>query len=124
MQVKIDIKITKPTLDANKLKGLGCGIELDLFKDGVLLSHSNPLYEFADSVAATFEFQGKDERNDTVTQLDTDLPFLDPERILFVIVKRVRGYPGANDDTPVSAVWRNGRLQHMQVSIISEEMAS
>ena len=83
------------------------------FKDGISLCHSNPLCELADCVAITFEFQKKDERNDTVTQLDTDHPYLSPVRIWYAIVKRIRGYPGANDDTPVSAVWRNGRIQHL-----------
>ena len=83
------------------------------FKDGILLSHDSPLLERADCVAITFEFQKKDERNDTVTQLDTDHSFLSPVRIWAAIVKRIRKYPGANDDTPVSAVWRNGRIQHV-----------
>ena len=83
------------------------------FKDGFSLCHSNPLCESADCVAITFEFQKKDERNDTVTQLDTDHPSLSPVRIWYSIVKRIRSYPGTNNDTPVSAVWRNGRIQHM-----------
>ena len=39
-------------------------------------------------------------------------------KIWHAIVKRIRSYPGSNDDTPVSAVWRNKRIQH----ITSEEM--
>ena len=57
------------------------------FKDGILLSHDSPLLEHADCVAITFEFQKKDERNDTVTQLDTDHSFLSPVRIWAAIVK-------------------------------------
>ena len=33
-------------------------------------------------------------------------------------MKRIGGYPGAKDNTPASAVWRDGRLQH----VTSEEM--
>ena len=62
----------------------------------------------------------KDERNDTVTQKDTDHAFLSPVKVWHAIVKRTRGYPGSNDDTPVSAVWRNKRIQH----ITSEEMTA
>ena len=88
------------------------------FKDGILLDHSNPQCEFADSVAITFEFQKKDERNDTVTQKGTDHAFMSPVKIWYEIVKRVRSYPGTDDDTSVSAVWRSGRIQH----VTSEDM--
>ena len=53
-----------------------------------------------------------------MTQKDTDHAFLSPVKIWHAIVKRIRSYPGSNDDTPVSAVWRNKRIQH----ITSEEM--
>jgi hypothetical protein len=36
------------------------------------------------------------------------------------IVKRIRNYPGADDETKVSAIWRFGRLEH----ITSKEMIS
>jgi hypothetical protein len=31
-------------------------------------------------------------------------------------VKRIRGYEGTTDDTPVSAVWRNDRIEHITSS--------
>ena len=74
------------------------------FKDGILLEHSNPQCEFVDSVAITFEFQKKDERNGTVTQKGTYHAFMSPVKIWYEIVKRIRDYPGADTDTPVSAV--------------------
>ena len=77
------------------------------FKYWNLLQHGNPQCEFADCVSITFESQKKDERNDTVTQKGTDHAFLSPVKIWYAIVKRIRGYPGINDDTPVSTVWRN-----------------
>ena len=89
-----------------------------LFEDGLLLNHSNPQCECADNVSITFEFQKKDERNDTVTQKDTDHTFMSPVKIWYAIVKRIRSYTGSNDDTPVSVVWRNKRIQH----ITSEEV--
>jgi hypothetical protein len=36
-----------------------------------------------------------------------------PVRIWAKIIKRIRNYEGADDDTPVSAVWRNGRIDHV-----------
>ena len=74
------------------------------FKDGTLLEHNNPQCEFADSVAITFEFQKKDERNDTTTQKSTDHTFMSPVKIWHEIVKRIIGYPGTDDNTPVSAM--------------------
>ena len=66
-------------------------------------------------MAITFEFQKKDERNDTVTQKATDHESLSPVKIWHEIVKRIRGYNGADDNTPVSAVWRNGRMQQISL---------
>ena len=36
-----------------------------------------------------------------------------PVRNWATIVKRIRRYPGANDDTAVSAVWRNNRIEQI-----------
>ena len=36
--------------------------------------------------------------------------FLSPVKIWYAIIKRIKGYPGANVATPVSTVWRNGNL--------------
>ena len=88
------------------------------FKLGVEISHTNPDLTSADSVSITFEWQKKDERMDTVTHLSTDHPNLSPPKQWALIVQRIRSYPGATDDTPVSAVWRNSRIEH----ISSKEM--
>ena len=83
------------------------------FSQGKELSHDNPRLEYADCVSITFEFQKKDERNDTVTQMASGDILLCPVRQWAAIVKRILGYPGADDDTPVSAVWRHGRIEHV-----------
>ena len=49
---------------------------------------------------------------DTVTQMALLDILLCPIRQWAAIVKRIRGYPGASDDTPVSAVWRHDRIKH------------
>ncbi len=82
------------------------------FTDGIEMSHDHPLLEYCDCVSITFEWQKKDERDDTVTQLTTGDPLLCP-RQWATLVSRIRSYPGATDDTPVSAVWRNGRIEHI-----------
>lgn len=83
------------------------------FKDGRALKHDNPLLEFADCVAVTFEFQKKEEKNDTVTQIYSGDDVLCPVRAWAAVVRRIWGYPGADWDTKVSAVWRNDRIEHL-----------
>ena len=48
-----------------------------------------------------------------VTQLASDHLILCPCRQFAALVKRIRSYPGATDDTPISAVWRNERIEHV-----------
>ena len=36
------------------------------------------------------------------------------------IIKRIRSYPGANDDTPVSVVWRNNRIENTTINTAPE----
>ena len=57
--------------------------------------------------------QKKDEKFDAVAQYCTEHAVMCPVRAWAAVVKRIRGYTGSNDDTPVSAVWRNGRIQHI-----------
>ena len=72
------------------------------FTEGIETSHDSPDLEFADCVLITFEFQKKDERNDTVTQIYSEDDLLCPVRSWAAVVRRIRSYSGANDDTPVS----------------------
>ena len=82
------------------------------------MKHSNPYLEHSDCVSITFEWQKKDERNDTVTQRATrDAPF-SPVWIWAALVKRIWSYPGASDDTPVSVIWKDGRIQHVTSEIM------
>ena len=69
--------------------------------------------EYANCVSLTFEWQKKDERMDTVTQMASGDALLCPVRQWAAIAKRIRSYTGATNDTPVSAVWKNGRIEHV-----------
>ena len=84
-----------------------------LFKNDRNMHHSHLYLEYADCVSITFERQKKDERNDTVTQLASEHISLCPPRQCAALVEMIRKYPGATDDTPVSAVWRNNRMEHI-----------
>ena len=90
------------------------------FKNGKELNHGNPQLEYADCVSLTFEVQKNDERMDVVTQLSTGDWLLCPVKAWAAVVRRIWQYAGATKDTPVSAVWRNGRLENIQ----SKEMSA
>ena len=82
-------------------------------RNGTILPHDHPELEYADYVSITFENQKKDERFDRVTQHSSGDKTMNPVRQWAAIVKRIRSYPGADDNTPVSAVWRNNRIEHI-----------
>jgi hypothetical protein len=82
----------------------------------LIVPHDSPELERAHAVSITFERQKKDERMDTVTQIASGDALLCPVRSWAAIVKRISGYEVATDDTPVSAVWRNGRIEHITSS--------
>ena len=88
------------------------------FRNGREMTHNNPWLEYADCVSVTFEWQKKDERMDTVTQMASRDLILCGVRQWAAVVKRIWSYPGATEDTPVSAVWKNGKMEH----ITSKEM--
>ena len=51
---------------------------------------------------------------DTVTQMASQDVTLCGVRQWAAIVWRIREYPGATDDTPVSTVWRNDRMEEIK----------
>ena len=54
-----------------------------------------------DCVSVTFEFQKKDERMDTVTQIASGDNLMCPVRSWAALVRRIWGYKRATKDTPV-----------------------
>ena len=87
------------------------------FLGGRELQHSNPNLKYADYVSITFEWQKKDERNDIVTQLASEHIIMCPVRQWTGLVKRIRNYPGATGNTPVSAVWRYNQIEHITSAV-------
>ena len=86
---------------------------LRFFKDGRLMKQNDPFLEYADCVSITFDWQKKDERMDTVTQMFSNDMTLCPVRQWAALVRRALRYPGVNSETPVSAIWRNDRIEHI-----------
>ena len=88
--------------------------------NGRVIEHWDARLSACDYVSITFEWQKKDMRMDTVTQRRSGDATLDPVVQWAALVQRIRKYPGSSDNTPVSAVWRNGRIEH----IASEELVT
>ena len=82
-------------------------------REGEIIHHDEPKLEYSNVVTITFRTQKKEEQDDTVNQHATNDTLMCPVRNWATIVKRIRSYPGTNDDTAVSAVWRNNQIEHI-----------
>ena len=70
---------------------------------GKILPHSHPQLEECDIVIITFEFQKNDTRDTQIHMFKTSDHLLNPVKAWAKTIQRVRGYPGASDDTTVCA---------------------
>ena len=95
---------------------------LRFFTDGCLTPHDSPDLDTADCISITFEMQKKDEKHDTVTHMASGDPTLCPVKAAAAIVRRLRAYPGSNDDTPISTIWRRDRLEHITSKQIADAL--
>ena len=59
---------------------------------------------------------------DTVTQMASRDATFSPVCQEADLVRRIRSYPGASDNTPVSAVWRNDRIEHITSTEMIESL--
>ena len=87
--------------------------DITFLREGEIIPHDDSRLEYSNIIAITFRTQKKEERDDTVNQHATNDTLMCPVRNWATIVKRIRSHPGANDDTAVSAVWRNNRIEHI-----------
>jgi hypothetical protein len=90
-----------------------CLQKLRFFKNGWLVNHHNPSLKFANCINITFKLQKKDKKNNTVTHIPSGNVTLCPVRAAAAIVCRIQSYPGANNDTPISAIWQYNRIKHI-----------
>jgi hypothetical protein len=86
---------------------------LTFLKKGKIIPHDSPELEYADCLTITFEFQKKDEKNDSVTMHATGHITMCPVRAWAALIRRIMTYHGNDDNTPVSAVWKNNRIEHI-----------
>ena len=64
----------------------------------------------------------KDKINDTVTQLASEYIILCPVRQWAALMKRIRKYPVPTGDTPVWAVWKNHKIEHVTSAEVVEAL--
>jgi len=95
---------------------------LRFFNNGRLVPHDDPSLEYSNCLNITFEMQKKDKKNDTTTQMASGDITLCPVRAAAAIVRRIRSYPGANNDTPISATWKHDRIEHIMSKQISNAL--
>jgi hypothetical protein len=89
------------------------------YLNDVELPHSaSSLLHTADRVSITFISQKNGRKNNTITQWKTFDNILCPVIQWAAIVHRISHYTGATPDTPVSAVWTHGRLEHVTGKIV------
>ncbi len=86
---------------------------LRFFKNGQLVNHHDPSLKFANCINITFEMQKKDKKNNAVTQMSSGNVTLCPVRAAAATVCRIWSYPGANEDTQISAIWQYGCIEHI-----------
>ena len=66
----------------------------------------------------------KDERNDTVTHLTKKHATFCPLWAWVALVQQIWSYSGTCPETPVSAVWRSGKIQHVTSCELVEALRS
>jgi hypothetical protein len=86
---------------------------LRFFKNGKLVNHHNPSLKLANCINITFKLQKKDKKNKAVTHMSSGDVTLCPVRAAAAIICRIQSYPGANNDTPISAIWQYNRIDHI-----------
>ena len=57
--------------------------------------------------------QKKDKKNNATSLMSSHKVTLSPVLAAAAIVCRIKSYPGANHDTPIFAVWRYNRIEHI-----------
>ena len=95
---------------------------LRFFKDGRELQHSDTYLEYADCVSITFEWQKTDKRNDMVMRLALENIILCPLQQWSALVKRIRKYSVPTGDTPVWAVRKNHKIEHVTSAEVVEAL--
>jgi hypothetical protein len=99
-----------------------CLQNLQFFKKGRLINHNNPSLEYSNCINIIFKMQKKDEKNNTTTHMASGDVTLCPVQAAAAIVCRIQSYPGANNDTSISAIWKYNRIDHITTKQILDPL--
>jgi hypothetical protein len=91
-------------------------------RDGRNVSHDDPALELSDCIAITFEMQKKEEKNDTVHHKASGDAIMCPVRSAAELVRRIRSYPGTDDNTPVSAILVGSKITQVTSKQMKENL--
>jgi len=81
-------------------------------QDGRILPHSSPRLHLADTIAITFEYQKRDERNDTVTQWRTGNSTYCPVVVSAAVVRRLEAMGAFESDFIYKLKGDDGRTRN------------
>jgi len=85
-----------------------------------IVPHSDPHLERCETVSITFEYQKRDERDETITHYASGDALLCPVRSWASVVQRVRAYPGATKETHVNAFLDRGEIEYIKGKAVRE----
>lgn len=84
-----------------------------LFRYGIEINHSDPYLEHANRASLNFANQKNGIKDDVVTHQCTGDILFCPPQIFAKIVKQILNCKGSKDNTPISAVWKNKKINHI-----------
>ena len=93
-----------------------------IHQKGWIINHNDPSLEYPNCINITFKMQKKDEKNDTTTHMASSDVTLCPVRAAAAIVCRIQSYSGANNNTPISAIWKYDRIDHITSKQITDAL--
>ena len=90
--------------------------------NGKTLNNLSPNIHEADNVSLTFESQKNDAKDEAIMQWRTRHNIKCPVKQWAAIVQRILAYPGADENTKVSAFINNGKIDHITSSMMTEAL--
>jgi hypothetical protein len=102
-------------MDDRRMKLL-CLWNIHFFLGRRALKHSDPCLTLANTISISFEYQKRNERNETVTQHRTGDPLISPVRKWGAVLQRVWEYPNMTENPEVNTFHFAGKSTNIQGS--------
>lgn len=95
---------------------------IEFRRNNRIIPHSDPHLERCETVSITFEYQKRDERDETITHYASGDGLLCPVRSWASVVQRILAYPGATKETHVNAFLLDGTIVYVQGKAVRERI--